>query len=133
MARCEAKRCDGEQCKAEARPGSTYCIFHDPAVAEKRREAKSRGGKASRKPPACLPPETPPLPLASVSDVIAGVGRTINDVLTGRLDTKIANAAGVLFGVLLRAIEGGDMEREVAELQREVAAIREAAKERPRG
>jgi hypothetical protein len=64
-----------------------------------------------------LPRDTPPLPLKTVDDVVVGIAETINMVRVGRLDARVANAMGVLFGTLLKALEGSDLERRIAALE----------------
>jgi hypothetical protein len=66
---------------------------------------------------ATLPPDTPDLPLKTVGDVIAVLAVTMNQVRTGRLGVNVGNCLGVLAGVLLRAIEGGDFEQRLAALE----------------
>jgi len=48
---------------------------------------------------------------------VAALGQTINQVRTGRLAVNVGNCIGVLAGVLLRAIEGGDLEQRIAALE----------------
>jgi hypothetical protein len=48
---------------------------------------------------------------------VAALGQTINQVRTGRLPVNVGNCIGVLAGVLLRAIEGGDLEQRIAALE----------------
>jgi hypothetical protein len=64
-----------------------------------------------------LPPDAPDLPLNSVCDVVRLLGETINQVRTGRLGVNVGNCVGVLAGVLLKAIEGGDLEQRLAALE----------------
>jgi hypothetical protein len=61
-----------------------------------------------------------------VADVVALLGRTINQVLTGKIGVGVGNCVGQLGGVLLRALEGDEVERRLAELE----AVRAP---RPRG
>jgi hypothetical protein len=75
------------------------------------------GGRERSRPAATLPPDTPDLPLKSVADVMVALGLTINQVRTGRLAVNIGNCLGVLAGVLLKAIEGGDLEQRIAALE----------------
>ncbi|HUU11390.1 MAG TPA: hypothetical protein VM431_12765 [Phycisphaerae bacterium] len=57
------------------------------------------------------------MPLSSMADVIALLGLTINQVRRGELDPKVANAVGYLAATLLRALEQGDIEKRLAELE----------------
>jgi hypothetical protein len=42
---CHGTKRDGERCTATVEPPQTWCWWHDPTNAEKRRRAASRGGK----------------------------------------------------------------------------------------
>ena len=42
--RCQATAASGKTCSATPRPGRSYCLWHDPAAAEERRELARRGG-----------------------------------------------------------------------------------------
>jgi hypothetical protein len=73
---------------------------------------------------AVLPPETADLPLTTVDDAVAALAMTVNQVRRGEVDAKVANAVGYLVSVLLRGLEGGSLERELAELRRQVMEMR---------
>jgi hypothetical protein len=90
---------------------------HDPDLAERRAEGRKRGGIVRSQRDAVLPPDTPDLALKTVADVITLLGQTINQTRTGKLAVNVANAIGVLTGVLLRALEGGDVETRLAALE----------------
>jgi hypothetical protein len=65
--------------------------------------------------------------LASVADVRAFLGQTINLLRKGGLDPKVANCAGYLAGILLKAFDAGDMAREVAEMRQHLEELQRAA------
>ena len=116
---CEHEREDGVRCRARPMAGARFCFRHnpEPAVAAQRDAANRRGGRARARAVAVLPADTPDLELNSVSDVVALVGVTINQVRRGQLDCKQANAVGYLSSVLLRALEAGDLAERVAVLE----------------
>ena len=114
---CMGRKRDGSPCPNHARPGKEVCWVHDPALAARRAEGRRRGGLNRSKPAATLPPDTPDLPLKTVADVVALLGQSINQVRTGRLDARVGNCLGVLAGVLLRAIEGGELEQRIGALE----------------
>jgi hypothetical protein len=121
---CAHVKPGGARCQARPVAGSDLCFFHDPATAEKRAEARKKGGQTRNKPAATLPPETADLELESVPDVVRLLGRTINDVRKGVVDAKVANAVGYLGSVLLRALEGSELTGQVAELREQLEAIK---------
>jgi hypothetical protein len=114
---CEAPKVDGEPCQAAARPGSRFCIFHDPECQQQRDEARSKGGKERMRRVAVLPEDAADLPLETVADVTRALAVTFNQVRRGQLDAKVGNCLGVLAGVLLRAFEGSDLAEELAALR----------------
>ena len=66
-------------------------------------------------------PDAEDLTLAQIADVTTLLGRTINDVRQGKVDVKVANAVGYLAGVLLKSLEGGDVEQRLAALEEAMA------------
>lgn len=66
---------------------------------------------------AVLAADAPEPALESIRDVTALLGRTIYDVLKGRVDPRVANAVGYLAGTMIRGIEQGELERRLAELE----------------
>jgi hypothetical protein len=114
---CEYIKPDGSRCQARALHGKSVCLFHDPASAAKRQAGRRRGGRNSNFRVITLPADTADSPLATVADVVALLGRTINQVLTGKIGVGVGNCVGQLGGVLLRALEGDEVERRLAELE----------------
>jgi hypothetical protein len=112
---CKRVKADGIRCRANALPASDYCFFHDPSRAAERKVAQRAGGSIGKT--AVLPPGTADVPLSSVTDVVALLGQTINEVRRGEIDPKVANAIGYLVTGLLRTLEQGDIERRLEELE----------------
>ena len=69
----------GRPCRAAVRPGSAYCAFHDPALAERRREMQREGGRRRSRPAAVLA-DADDMPTATIADVTILLGRALNDV-----------------------------------------------------
>jgi hypothetical protein len=118
---CTGLKPDGGRCGAVALTGSALCFFHDPASARERTAASKHGGEKNRA--AVLPPDTPDFPLNSAGDAAALLGRTINQVLRGELDPKIANAVGYLLTIKIKTTDLAKLEERMAALE----ALREKA------
>ena len=130
MAKCRATRKDGAPCKAEAQSGREHCFFHDPAKAEERHDSKVKGGQTGKL--ATLATVKPWRGIAGVVDVLKAVSpvelvdllcNTIDDVRTGAIDPKVANAVGYLAGVIVKI-------QEQEALVERLSAIEEALKAR---
>jgi hypothetical protein len=119
---CEAARSDGSKCKAPALPGSPFCFFHDPTKADERREAQSLGGRQNRM--RTLDASAPEVKVKDCQDVVMLISDTINQVRRGQIDPRVANAVGYLANVLIRAVEQGDLEKRLAELEALIKAPR---------
>lgn len=122
-ATCAARRHDNSPCDATPQVGSRFCFFHDPDREDDRRHARQAGGRERSRPAAVLDVQTPSPPLRSVSDVTGLLSDTIHQVRTGHLDPKVANCVGYLSGILLKAIEVGQIEERLAAME---AVLRQA-------
>ena len=112
---CKGTKADGTRCRTNAMTGSEYCFFHDPAKAEEQEAARQAGGRVGKT--RVLPPDTPDAPLSSMADVVALLGQTINQLRRGEIDPRVANAVGYLSGTLLKALQQGDIEQRLADLE----------------
>ncbi len=115
--RCIAPTSSGSACGASVQTGSEYCFFHDPSRAHERDDARQRGGKQRARPAAVLDVETPAKDIKSVADVKGLLSDTIHQVRTGVIDPKVANCVGYLSGILLKAIEVGDIEERLSAME----------------
>jgi hypothetical protein len=115
---CSHRKPDGTRCRAHALHGSRSCFFHDLATRAGHRAATVAGGRERSRPAATLAPDAPDLALKSVANVVVALGLTVNQVRTGRLGVNVGNCLGQLLQVLLKAIEGGDLEARIAALER---------------
>jgi len=110
--RCSFIKASGERCKGTATGPHGLCWAHDPANAEQRRRAASRGGrgKANRE----------------VADLKEEIKAVINDVRTGDLDRN--DAAVMIQGY--RALKDFiSLERQVRETDELAAEIEELKRE----
>src|SRR5262249_47714397 len=98
---CAATRANGAPCGGYAIGDGAYCFAHAPDQAVQRDAARRRGGQAGRV--AVLPASD--VQVRSLGDVVTLVEATINDVRTGRVDVRVANAVGYLVNVAIRALE----------------------------
>ena len=109
MAKCKATRKDGEPCRADARTLSDFCAFHDPTQVEAFHNGRVKGGETGT--PATLATVKPWRGTVGDVDVMKSVSpaelvnllcQTIDDVLTGAIDPKVANAVGYLTGAIVK-------------------------------
>jgi hypothetical protein len=132
---CEATTAGGQRCRTLALPGKTCCVFHSPEHAEARAAGRRAGGKRRSQPAPVAPPDTPDAPLTTVAEVVTMLGRVVNEMHTGRLDVRVGNGCVYGCAALLRALQPGEIERQIAALQAEIQAIEErekAARGQPR-
>ncbi len=112
---CVGKTTTGTPCRATPQSGSSFCFLHDPDKGEEQRRARQAGGntRAAK----VLDAETPAKDIRSVADVTGLLSDTIHQVRTGALDPKVANCVGYLSGILLKAIEVGEIEERLAAME----------------
>jgi len=121
--RCAQVRPNGDPCGGFAINGGRYCFAHDPAQTDKRDAARRRGGQAGRV--AVLPASD--VQVRTLGDVVTLVEATINDVRTGRVDVRVANAVGYLANVAIRALEQADLEARLEALESVLTPERQQA------
>ena len=121
---CKFVRANGQGCQAGPRRGRPFCFHHDPESVAERDAARQKGGRNRSKPAAVLPAGETDAPLGTTADVVALLGRTINQTRRGEVDAKVANAVGYLSATLLRALEPGEVMRQIEALRREVAELK---------
>src|SRR5262245_56372401 len=123
MSNCKGKKRDGSPCPVAVRP-SGFCWIHDPELAEQRATGRRQGGKTRSKPAAVLPPDAPDVEVRDMPGIVTLLVSSINDVRKGCIDPKIANAIGFLATVLLRALEGSQLAKQVEEQARILAELK---------
>lgn len=64
-----------------------------------------------------LDASAPDVKVESCQDVVRLISETINQVRKGQLDPRVANAIGYLANVLIKAVEQGDMEKRIEDLE----------------
>ena len=115
--KCEFQKKDGERCSANAQAGKSSCVFHDPAKAADGQRARRAGGLRRSTEAKVLPREMPDHRLRNTTEVSGFLAKSINDVLRGKLDPRVANSAGYLANILLRSLEQGPLEERLARLE----------------
>ena len=109
--RCIHKSKNGQPCKTWAQRNRRYCFFHDPDKSQSRKEAQSRGGRLK---PAMA---REAIALKSAKDVAGFVGELINGIRLGTVNKTDAGILSTLSQTLLRAIELGELEERVEQLE----------------
>jgi hypothetical protein len=112
---CSATKRDQSNCQAPALPGSQFCFFHDPAKAEKRRQAQAEGGRQNRM--KTLEDSVPEVKVEDCGDAIALISATINQVRKGQIDPRVANSIGFLANILIKALERDKLEARIEQLE----------------
>ncbi len=90
MARCAGIKRAGGRCTATVEPPQTYCWWHDPANARKRKRAASKGGKSK--------------PNRELTDIKRRLSDLADAVLEGGQDRSNAAVAGQLLNTYIRAV-----------------------------
>jgi hypothetical protein len=78
MSRCLGTKRDKSPCMVTVEPPQNYCWWHDPANAEVRKQAASKGGRRAGK-------GRPQTEIARISARIEGIAE---GVLSGEIDSK---------------------------------------------
>ena len=114
MSKCTAITRGGARCKGVAIDASGLCYSHHPDHEQDRRQAARRGGRCGGR----------GRPLLEVHGVAEQCQELADRVLAGDLDRQLANTAGQLLNVKLRALDLQREWRETEELAREVEEMR---------
>jgi hypothetical protein len=107
-------------CTVTVEPPKTYCWWHDPANAETRKQAASRGGKRGGR-------GRPIAELASLRDENADIRRRL---LEGELLPNVAAVAVQSINTDIRAVGAAMKAREQEELVERLEEIEEALEQR---
>lgn len=110
-ARCTGIKRNGERCTATVEPPQRHCWWHDPANADKRRRAASRGGRAKAG--------------QGVRDIKAEIRQLIADVKAGVLDRNDASVMVQAYRALKDYIELERRMKETDELAQRVDELLE--------
>ena len=119
---CQARNSFGLPCGAPAQNESAFCFSHDPALATKRRDAQSRGGRARAHSVAALP--VPELDLSDPTKIPAMLTNIANLLRIGKLDAKRAHAIGHLADCALKAYKIGEAKLQLDRVEQLLEAHR---------
>ena len=111
MAKCAAFTHKGRPCKGLVRAGSDYCPAHDSARADARRRSASKAARCK------LGGE-----VRSLKDRLEGLA---DDVLAGRVETKVANVVTQIVGAYTRLLEVERKVKETEEFEARLEALEE--------
>ena len=130
MATCKGTTKAGQPCKAEALAGGDFCFFHDPDKVKERKAARTKGGQAGKlatladvKPWRVNRAKTGEVVVfeeVTSIEIVKLLADTIDEVKTGEIDAKVANATGYLAGIILKAIQYEAFEERLAAIEEAV-------------
>ncbi len=106
MNRCLGTKRDNSPCTVTVEPPQRYCWWHDPANAEQRKLAASKGGRRAGR----------GRPLAEITEAKRHLKEVIDGVLEGAIHTSKGNTTAALYNTLLRCYEVELSIREQTEL-----------------
>ncbi len=112
MNRCPGTKRDNSQCTVTVEPPQIYCWWHDPANAEIRKQAASKGGKRGGR----------GRPVVELSDIKDRLRALVEDVRNGTMDRADAAVCGQLYNTLIRAV---GVELKVREQEEVLARVEE--------
>ena len=110
--------------RASARRSTVLPLWHDPDADAERRQNAAKGGQ-SRSSLARLK-RSLPVELLTIGDVQGVLGAVMRDLLAGKLDPPVANAAANVARAFAAIAQTGESEARVPELE-EQAGLRESA------
>jgi len=115
--KCQATTKKGVPCNAYAVAGSVYCFYHDPALAARRRQARSKGGRARHGRLIGPVGQLQPLSLDTMADVVALLQWAINQTRLLENSLHRNNTIGALAAQLMKAFDMAALEARLAELE----------------
>jgi hypothetical protein len=123
MAKCQGFRKDGKRCGMHA-GADGWCVNHRPgSEAEKARYETARaGGRVGRA--RTRAPEDVTVKYESAADVTCLLASVTAWVLTGAIDSKVANAAVYAASAALRSLDQGEIEKQLDELRSEIESLK---------
>lgn len=121
VGKCSGTNTDGTPCSAPPRPGSAWCVWHDPETKAQRAEWSKRGGAArsnqarARK---ALKGD-----VRDIAAVKASLLSALEKVEAGELDPGPANAMANLARAIVSVAGVADFEVQLSEMRQELAEL----------
>jgi hypothetical protein len=112
---CSSRKHDGSRCEVAPLANSEFCFFHDPSKAAERRAAQALGGQGNRM--KTLDEQFPDMKIETGGDRIAVVGTSINLVLKGQIDPRVAHAVACLLNIAIRQAQQNELEERIKHLE----------------
>lgn len=106
-----------KRCGAYAMNDSDFCFSHNPEAKELKQLAVIKGGKVSKRSLGVL---LPAVSIEEKKDVIPFLVSVINELRTGKIDNRKANALAYVGGVLIKAYELAEMEDRLEKIEKVV-------------
>ncbi len=114
---CTATTKKGLPCSCFAIRDSEFCFSHDPALADVRKEARSKGGRArhGRK---LSGDAQAPVTIDNLGDVVKLIVQEINAVRSLEKSISRARCVGYLANILANIYQASELERRLEALER---------------
>ena len=113
MSVCPGIKRDGSRCTVTVEPPQSYCWWHDPANAEERRRAASKGGRRGGR----------GRPQAELAEAKQEIRDIIGGVLSGRIERGVGAVIFQGYNTLLKAIETERKVRDQEELEERIERL----------
>lgn len=121
MGTCQSTNRFGGSCGSNAMEGSIYCFSHDPAHAVRRQEARQKGGFLRKTPKAKVDRES--CHLRSVEDILNLLEETLADTTLQENSSSRTKALLSIALAALKALEVGELEKRLRELEERFAEL----------
>ena len=119
-AKCQGITKGGSRCGRPVLAGRPFCLMHDPASTDVRREAGRKGGHARSN--AARAAKAMPAALTS-DELLVTLSRAIDKVEKGELDPGPANAISSLARAMNSIRETTEIERRLSELEQRAGVM----------
>ena len=117
--RCSATTKGGKPCGGTPVPGEDLCPWHSPSWAERRRAWSVKGGQGKSNKRRAAKRLAEPMGPAELQILL---GAVLRDVVAGRVEPGVANAAAALGRALVTVTEASDIEKRLTALEEAATA-----------